>query len=511
MKAVRSLTGGRGRENLDGMPPRKPRRRAPRAPKFSRASAAVVRTVTFNTSLGPRVARFARKETAPNGMVMFHPIPADRELPFGGRFWLDPDDIISYGSDPTAASQSRVPRKRNAPGRISYEILPVAWHGKRRVGKVVYKVAWIRDGEYFFPTHIDDSTDREKLRSEADAALAKMLARKTNAAPPDHGKVAARVTKLAQGQALRKFLRGSPLTFQDALDFWGARAARTAPDRAEATERDLSLALERMNENDPAYAGRGYPAISTVYGLLNLSRLMRGRFAAELGGAGGSTPKPRRKSNDQTPLDARTYEAVWNAGYEAASHATAQRWPLWDTDGLFIDAIGTDRRLPKVLYEGMPQFWEYFLAFERGVKAFKGDDGSAGPDRRKANAKRSVARTSRATSTPAGQTDGVDAKFKLFSGAGPGKFSVAGREYLGDYWSYVDVFDRDGRPVGGGEAVFDEGAHVLWLAAYDDATPPRSDDVKYVVTGRVYRGASWRDRGGGQVVVGVRRKHDGDD
>lgn len=87
---------------------------------------------------------------------------------------------------------------------------------------------------------------------------------------------------IAKGDALRKFLRGSPLTFGDACAFWGITPGRPmgAIQRIEATEDVLKRAVESFGTEgatDPRL-----PPLSTCYGLLNLHRLMTGRFAREI-------------------------------------------------------------------------------------------------------------------------------------------------------------------------------------------------------------------------------------
>ena len=75
------------------------------------------------------------------------------------------------------------------------------------------------------------------------------------------------------------------------------------------------------------------------------------------------------------PLDARTHESVWSAGYEAASqaatHAAKRGGPRRvDGDDLFVLAAGKDRRIPAGINESHPQFWEYVGTFIEGAKAY---------------------------------------------------------------------------------------------------------------------------------------------
>jgi len=95
----------------------------------------------------------------------------------------------------------------------------------------------------------------------------------------------ARVASLAKGEgALKKFLRGSPLSADDARRFWGGRinARITA-----AGLDELGGALRRANDAAAGEAApAGLPSLSTCYGLLNLHRLLRSRFEREVIAAG---------------------------------------------------------------------------------------------------------------------------------------------------------------------------------------------------------------------------------
>jgi hypothetical protein len=90
------------------------------------------------------------------------------------------------------------------------------------------------------------------------------------------------INVIAKSDALRKFLRGSPLTFADACVFWGISQARpaAAQQRLDATEELLKRVVDSLG-TEGATDGR-LPSLSTCYGLLNLHRLMLGRFAREL-------------------------------------------------------------------------------------------------------------------------------------------------------------------------------------------------------------------------------------
>lgn len=86
---------------------------------------------------------------------------------------------------------------------------------------------------------------------------------------------------IAKGDALRKFLRGSPLTFADACSFWGISPRTSgANEKVDAVEDLLKRVVESFGSEgatDPRL-----PPLSTCYGLLNLHRLMLGRFSREL-------------------------------------------------------------------------------------------------------------------------------------------------------------------------------------------------------------------------------------
>lgn len=87
------------------------------------------------------------------------------------------------------------------------------------------------------------------------------------------------VTKVKESGALKKFLRGSPLTYFDARDFFGvtSRDVMSAVDRSGEVLRLATVIVATEGEHDPRL-----PSLSTVYGLLNLHRLLTGRFAEEL-------------------------------------------------------------------------------------------------------------------------------------------------------------------------------------------------------------------------------------
>ncbi len=93
----------------------------------------------------------------------------------------------------------------------------------------------------------------------------------------------AAVQQIARAEALRKFLRGSPLSFQDACAFWGINSSMrpaSVDQRVEATGALLTQAVESFGKDgvvDPRL-----PSLSTCYGLFNLHRLMLDKFVREL-------------------------------------------------------------------------------------------------------------------------------------------------------------------------------------------------------------------------------------
>ena len=86
---------------------------------------------------------------------------------------------------------------------------------------------------------------------------------------------------LERNSALRKFLRGSPLAFSDACSFWGITAQTTdVSAKLDALEEQLKRVVESFSSEGAA--DPRLPPLSTCYGLLNLHRLMRAKFAGEL-------------------------------------------------------------------------------------------------------------------------------------------------------------------------------------------------------------------------------------
>lgn len=93
----------------------------------------------------------------------------------------------------------------------------------------------------------------------------------------------ARVRRYAGCNALRKFLRGSPIAFADACEFWGADPRRFDRALLDAAEDVLRRAVEGLGAEGVVDAA--LPPLSTCYGLLNLHRLMVSRFAREVAAA----------------------------------------------------------------------------------------------------------------------------------------------------------------------------------------------------------------------------------
>ena len=89
--------------------------------------------------------------------------------------------------------------------------------------------------------------------------------------------------QIGKADALRKFLRGQPLSFADACAFWGfssASRAAVVQQRLEMTTDLLKRAVESFSNGVDARI----PPLSTCYGLFNLNRLMAEKFARELEG-----------------------------------------------------------------------------------------------------------------------------------------------------------------------------------------------------------------------------------
>jgi hypothetical protein len=91
------------------------------------------------------------------------------------------------------------------------------------------------------------------------------------------------LTMIARGDALRKFLRGSPLAFADACSFWGVNTSMRQPlvqARLDSTAELLKRAVESFGNDGPA--DPRMPTLATCSGLFNLDRLMREKFSREI-------------------------------------------------------------------------------------------------------------------------------------------------------------------------------------------------------------------------------------
>lgn len=89
--------------------------------------------------------------------------------------------------------------------------------------------------------------------------------------------------QIAKADALRKFLRGQPLTFVDACAFWGFSSASRAAVVQQRLDMTADL-LKRAVESFSLGVDARIPPLSTCYGLFNLNRLMAEKFARELEG-----------------------------------------------------------------------------------------------------------------------------------------------------------------------------------------------------------------------------------
>lgn len=76
------------------------------------------------------------------------------------------------------------------------------------------------------------------------------------------------VNALAKSAAWAKFTRGSPLTLADANAFWSKRQPA-----------DVDALLTRVVEGLNDACDSRFPSLSTCYGLLNMNRILRERFA----------------------------------------------------------------------------------------------------------------------------------------------------------------------------------------------------------------------------------------
>lgn len=90
----------------------------------------------------------------------------------------------------------------------------------------------------------------------------------------------AAANKFAASDAIKKFLRGSTLVFADACRFWGITASTANPIAKADSASDRLVRIVNSFGEEPI--DRRLPPLSTCYGVLSLSRLMRGRFEREL-------------------------------------------------------------------------------------------------------------------------------------------------------------------------------------------------------------------------------------
>lgn len=96
---------------------------------------------------------------------------------------------------------------------------------------------------------------------------------------------------------------------------------------------------------------------------------------------------------------------------------------------------------------------------------------------------------------------GVPAEIVATPSQAWGRFELDGIPYDGAPFAYVDLFDSRGAPVGGGQAIVIEGRNgavdLVWVNDDEEATT----GGRTRGTGRVYDGARWHDREGGQIIV----------
>ena len=113
----------------------------------------------------------------------------------------------------------------------------------------------------------------------AEPVVAKPAAKSAALTPMD----VASIQQIAKGDALRKFLRGQPLSFIDACAFWGF----TSASRATVVQERLELTTELLKRAVESFSGTPdprVPPLATCYGLFNLNRLMAEKFSRELEG-----------------------------------------------------------------------------------------------------------------------------------------------------------------------------------------------------------------------------------
>lgn len=103
------------------------------------------------------------------------------------------------------------------------------------------------------------------------------------------------VRLMAEGEALRRFQRGSPLTFADACSFWGITSATPSAQQRVAEAGALLTRVVRLFDTKGAL-DRRLPPLSVCYGLYNLHGVLAVRFTRDLAAltasaaSGGATP-----------------------------------------------------------------------------------------------------------------------------------------------------------------------------------------------------------------------------
>ncbi len=103
------------------------------------------------------------------------------------------------------------------------------------------------------------------------------------------------VRLMAEGEALRRFQRGSPLTFADACSFWGITSATPSAQQRVADVGALLTRVVRLFDTKGAL-DRRLPPLSVCYGLYNLHGVLAVRFTRDLAAltasaaSGGATP-----------------------------------------------------------------------------------------------------------------------------------------------------------------------------------------------------------------------------
>ncbi|MBI5516679.1 MAG: hypothetical protein HY909_23040 [Deltaproteobacteria bacterium] len=105
----------------------------------------------------------------------------------------------------------------------------------------------------------------------------------TSGGPPLSDREVDALQQIVKADALRKFLRGQPLSFTDACAFWGFSGSS----RPAVVQQRLTDTAELLRHAVESFGAEGtpdkrLPTLSTVYGLFNLHKLMLDRFSREL-------------------------------------------------------------------------------------------------------------------------------------------------------------------------------------------------------------------------------------